>query len=832
MIDDLLSERGVSLVSVVVVNFNGKEHLEACLSSLENLNFPREHLEVIMVDNASRDGSVKFVSSRFPRVKTVRNSNNVGFARAVNIGVEQARGDYVALLNNDAKADSEWLTQLLLPVLSQSDVVCSSSKILTWDGKNIDFVGGTLGFYGHGFKVKVGSPAVSEEGEKPILFPCGGAMLVDKKVFLDVGGFDEDYFAFFEDVDFGWRLWVLGYRVFFAPKSLVYHHHHATTSKVGYERERFLLERNALYTVVKNYDEERFQRIFPVAALLALGRGMLDSDLDVRSYRIGDELTSHPEETERITRMTACHLLAVQECLKNLPKLMEKRRAIQKKRKRSDSAILCLFGDPFRPNIQTEDYIKIQSSLVDALNLGELFAKKSRVLIISNDTIGERMAGPAIRCWEFANVLSREHDVILAAPNEAELNPDNFVVRQYNRRVLKELVKWCDVFVCQGFVLHHFPFLKNAGKPIVVDIYDPFTLEMLELFKYKDFQEREALNEANLKVLNDQLMVGDFFICASEKQRDYWIGMLCSLNRINPRTYDRDKTLRKFIDVVPFGLPSVKPYHTRAVLKGVHPNIGVDDRLILWGGGIYNWFDPITLIKAMGEIVRERRDVKLYFMGLKHPNPDVPEMKMCLDAIELSEELGLKDEFVFFNYDWVPYEERKNYLLEADIGISTHLEHVETSYSFRTRILDYLWAGLPMISTKGDSMSDLIEKYELGRTVEPEGVEELKEAILELVEDKGLCQRIKENIERVVPQFTWEKVATPLIEFCRNPILAPDKKTEGGPLKSREGAVQDGLPRRSLWYYLKRLWFHFRKEGVGGVIFHGRNLAYRMLRGR
>ncbi len=825
---DSFTEPSTPSVSVIVVNFNGKEYLEDCFSSLLNLDFPGEKLEFIMVDNASRDGSVEFLEMKFPWVKVLSNRSNLGYAKAVNQGVRAAKGDYVAILNNDTRADSKWLTQLLLPVLSQSDVACVASKILSWDGKRIDFVGGTLSFYGHGFKVDIGSEDFKKyDMERPILFPCGGAMLADRKVFLEVGGFDEDYFAFFEDVDFGWRLWVLGHKVVFAPRSIVYHRYHSTTAKFGYEKERFLLERNALYTIFKNYGDEHFQRILPMAVLLALQRGLIDCSISVESYRIGDAISASENDEEKISRMTASHLLAIKEFLSYLSPMMKKRRTIQEKRRRSDNAIINMFGEPFRANIHDRQYIDVQNTLVDALNIKELFSRRNKVLIISNDTIGERMAGPAIRCWEFARVLGRENEVILATPNETDLSASEFKLRQYNARVLKDLVRWCDVFVCQGFILHHFPFLKEQGKPIVVDVYDPFTLEFLELFKYKEFHEREALNTANLEVLNDQLLSGDFFICASEKQRDYWIGMLCSLNRINPSTYDMDKTLREFIEVVPFGLPSRTPVHSKQVLKGVHPKIKKNDKLILWGGGIYNWFDPITLIKSMEHVVKKRKDIKLYFMGLKHPNPHVPEMKMCVDAIKLSEELGLKDEYVFFNYDWVPYEERENYLVEADIGISTHLDHVETNFSFRTRLLDYLWASLPIITTRGDSMSDLVEKYDLGITVSPESVGELKAAILKLV-DSPKMREIKENIKKVVPRFTWEEAVKPLSRFCQSPVIAPDK------IRKRESKRKFEVAeiRRTPWYYFRRLIFHFRNEGWQGVSLHGRNLIYRKLKGR
>lgn len=825
---DVLTPHEIPNVSVVIVNFNGREHLEACLPSIEALNFPKDKLEVIIVDNASTDGSLQWLRSDYPKVKVIANKSNVGFAAAVNIGARQAWGDYVALLNNDAKVDPDWLLYLVAPLIRHQNVACSASRILTWDGEQVDFIGSSLSFYGHGFKLAVGENAKNYVNEsRPILFPCGGAMMVNKRIFLETGGFDDSYFAFFEDVDFGWRLWVLGYRVMFCPQSTVYHRHHGTTSRYGYEKERYLLERNALMTVAKNYDDERFYRIFPLAAMLAFERGAVDSGLAADSYQMTD--TEKPKaDKEEITRLAASHFLAIQDCIKDLPSIMAKRRFVQSNRKRSDNEILRMFSEPWRPNILNQEYVNAQYGLVDALGLTDLFNRPNRILIISNDTIGERMAGPAIRCWEFARALSREHDVILATPNRTTMTSTDFKIKYYDRKVIEELVDWCDVIICQGFILHHFPFIKGKPKAIVVDIYDPFTLEFLELFKYKELGERENLNAANLKVLNDQLLHGDFFICASEKQRDYWIGMLCSLNRINPATYDIDKTLRSLIDVVPFGLPGREPVHKKNVLKGVHDKIHEDDILIIWGGGIYNWFDPITLIQAMARIHEQRRDVKLFFLGIKHPNPHVPEMQMCLDAIELSKELGLYDECVFFNYDWVPYEERENFLLEADIGVSTHLDHIETSFSFRTRLLDYLWTGLPIITTKGDSMSELVEREELGRTVSSRDVEELTAALLELCADAKLREAISERVKKAAVQFNWESVVKPLNSFCCNPRTAPDKVYD---YEQKKLFLKEIEPEhKSIWHYFKRFFFHLSNEGWKGVSLHGRNLVSRKMR--
>jgi len=572
---------------------------------------------------------------------------------------------------------------------------------------------------------------------------------------------------------------------------------------------------------------------------------MVEAGIDGDSYKFGNGQKTDGE-SESISRLSLAHFLALDEVINEMPRLAEKRDFVQSRRKRSDTAIFSLFKEPFRHNIFDDAYTKAQEELKDVFKIEELYGKRNHVLIISTDAVGKRMAGPAIRCWEFANVLSKEHEVVLAIPNQTDLDSTDFQIDSYQGEqgsaILNHWVTWCDVLICQGFVLNDYPFLQKAGKPIVVDIYDTLSLEILELFKYKGVEERVDVHQARLSMLNEQLKIGDFFICSSEKQRDFWIGAMSSLNRVNPRVYDSDKTLRAFIDVIPFGIPAVAPRHSKRVLKGVHENIKEDDKLILWAGGIYNWFDPLTLIRALGLIAKERKDVKLFFMGLKHPNPDVSEMEIVRDAINLSKDLGLYEKQIFFNFGWVPYEERQNYLLEANIGVTTHPQHLETEYSFRTRIMDYIWANLPIVFTKGGPISEMIERYELGKTVEAENPDELAAALLELLDNPKLYESFRENMKNLASRFIWEDIAEPLRIFCSDPRFAPDKFRKeriSVPLECDEvennGEKLDSLDNdvdvdRNFGYYLGKLTLHYRNGGFHGLIHHGRDLLSRLIK--
>jgi hypothetical protein len=218
------------------------------------------------------------------------------------------------------------------------------------------------------------------------------------------------------------------------------------------------------------------------------------------------------------------------------------------------------------------------------------------------------MAGPAIRAWQIAKRLSSEHDVVLATTSgRCELAPQDFSACAADPDDLIELEAWCDVIVLQGFLLQHVPTLRSTQKIMIVDLYDPLHLEQLALFKKHDEGTRRATLDNATAVLNEQLLRGDFFICASSKQRDFWLGQLAALGRVNPKTYEGDGMLRGLIEIVPFGLPDAPPTHTRQVLRGVMPGIEQGDDVILWGGGVYNWLDPLTLIEAVDRLRRPAR---------------------------------------------------------------------------------------------------------------------------------------------------------------------------------------------------------------------------------
>jgi glycosyltransferase involved in cell wall biosynthesis len=261
--------------------------------------------------------------------------------------------------------------------------------------------------------------------------------------------------------------------------------------------------------------------------------------------------------------------------------------------------------------------------------------------------------------------------------------------------------------------------------------------------------------------------------------------------------------------VCPFGLSAEPPRRTRPAIKGVVPGIDPGDKVILWAGGVYNWFDPLTLIKAVDRLRHDHGDVRLFFLGMKHPNPDVPQMRMAVQARQLADGLGLTNKHVFFNESWVEYSDRQNYLLDADVGVSTHFDHVETTFSFRTRMLDYLWAGLPIVAVGGDSFGSLIDNEGLGITVREQDVDALTAALERALYDDTFVARCREQIARVRERFVWRRALEPLIEFCNDPRPAPDagRRTNTVHIGSAAAAraLPQGIAARNLYYARERL---------------------------
>lgn len=405
------------------------------------------------------------------------------------------------------------------------------------------------------------------------------------------------------------------------------------------------------------------------------------------------------------------------------------------------------------------------------------------LLILSHDVVGSQMAGPGIRYYHLARVLARTLSVTLAVPGPpphdldlpgldlpgvtlASYHPDDW-------QTLAPLLAQATVCLVPGDTVARFPGFAQVETALVIDGYDPVLSEWLAVHAHLPLNDLRGLWRDRLRQQSVQFHLGDFFICASERQRDWWLGQLEAYGRINPATHRSDPTLRQLIDVVPYGLPVESPVATRPLIKGVWEGIVPTDKVALWGGGLWPWLDPLTAIRAIHRLAPTRPEIKLIFPGTRHPNPEMATMPTLLGAAkQLAQELGLTDRQVFFG-DWVAYPDWPNVLLESDVALTLHLDSIETRLAFRSRVLEYIWAGLPVVASTGDATSDLIATYGLGRQVPPGDDAAVAEAIVALVDETPSARDAA--FAQAREELNWERAAAPLAAFCRAPHRAPDR---------------------------------------------------------
>lgn len=422
-----------------------------------------------------------------------------------------------------------------------------------------------------------------------------------------------------------------------------------------------------------------------------------------------------------------------------------------------------------------------------------------RILVVTFDTVGSIMAGPGIRAWEISRILGQFFPTTLAAPRPVPDDPPGFAsvglpVGPGAEEALLDLVDDYDVIVAQVLPPSLMQDDVLHDKYLVVDLYCPWVFENLERYQ-GDNTVNGAWLTADVEAVARMITHGDFFICAGERQRAYWLGALTSMGRLTQATYSRDADGRALIDVVPFGLPAEPPVKTKNVLKGVLPGIGKDDFVALWGGGLWDWLDPLTLIHATAHLRAAGYPIRTFFLGTQRPSVSTetevrPVMLKATRA--LSDALGLTGTHAFFNDSWVPYAMRANYLCEADFGISLHRSTIETRFAFRTRVLDYLWAGIVPIVNDGDTIADLVRAHDVGRVVPIGDAPALAGAIAALIDAPEERARLIAAGQSLAQSLTWQEVTRPLVAFCRQPLKGTSvPETRFAQFSQRERKLHD-----------------------------------------
>ncbi|MBW4630635.1 MAG: glycosyltransferase [Iphinoe sp. HA4291-MV1] len=742
-------------VTVIVLNYNGLRHLQDCFSSLLKLDYPKDRLELMLVDNASTDSSIGYVQASFPQVRIVRNEENLGFASGNNCGAREATGEYIIFLNNDMWVDPQFVQGLVKAVQSEPGVVSVGAKILNWDGTRFDFVGCASHFAGFAYQEGMGKPFTSDQfcNIKPLLFACGGAMLIDRQVFLEVGGFDDDYFMFYEDSDLGWRLWLMGYKVVFAPDAIVHHRHHGSASKLSYYRKQLLYKRNVLYSVIKNYDDNNLGRVLP-AVLLAtvsgvVGQALRSGQIDKDDYYI-KSLKEPSELPILLDKQNVSTLVAIQDVVENLPRIMEKRRFVQDNRRRQDKEVAQLFRWPFRfwPDVDAPS----QFTVADAFDLQCLFEGiPRRVLVISSDILpfpGMPTVGSGLRAWGLGQGLkSRGHDVIFSMPKAAITGREKLVTPEvaqlaWEPGTLLAVVHAAEadvVVVCNWPIIDALP-TEMLGIPVILDQHGPHLLER----EYQNYGEPEENVQSKLRSLRK----ADFFTCAGDKQRKYFQSWL---ERSGWTEQDRQEKTA----AIPISLSPNLPER--------HPQ---DEIAFVYGGVFLPWQDPSISLSVLVEILNQRNSGKLYFFGGKHPVYQVDT------GIFESLLLKLQKSPRVIAPGMVSHEELITKYTSAHVAIDLMKRNSERELAFTTRTVEYLWCGLPVIYNDYAELSDYIREYDAGWIVDPEDTEAIASVINEIFDHPEIVLQKSKNAQRLAQEkLNWEKTIDAIDQFVRHPSM-------------------------------------------------------------
>ncbi len=443
-----------------------------------------------------------------------------------------------------------------------------------------------------------------------------------------------------------------------------------------------------------------------------------------------------------------------------------------------------------------------------------------RILWHCEDRAGPAMAGPAIRAVELAARLAAKHEVTLACPGASDLPAAlreargagsagrSFAVRELEegasvRALLEELQ--ADVLVAQGF---GFPARDLLSLPsdvrLVLDLYDPVLLELLaRAGSAPDAQTRLHLLAVRARLLF-LLARADHILCASQRQRAFWLGWLGAVARLTPESLAQDPAAHALLAVVPFGIEERACIPDLGALpaKQLRAAAGAAEHVVLWWGGLWDWMDPCTAVQAIARLRGEGMSVALVLPAGNRPG--AAPMQAAQLAEDEARRLSLWQRGVDRLPEWIPYAQRGPLLASASIAVSCHSPSLEAELAFRTRLLDCVWARLPVIATAGDELSARAEREGWGAAVAPHDPAALADALQRLLEGNS-NRSARAAAANASAHYAWDLSAAPLLALLDAP--APARPAASGALMPELHGAQlgelAGVALGKLWRALR-----------------------------
>ncbi len=333
---------------------------------------------------------------------------------------------------------------------------------------------------------------------------------------------------------------------------------------------------------------------------------------------------------------------------------------------------------------------------------------------------------------------------------------------------IKSILK-SDIFIFYPAVPAIVPvILSFLRKNVIVDYYAPDFVEFYD----KSIHDSKTVNKYRYACYRKKLFLlinsGNVIITSSKESKLFLTGIAYEHGLVPQSLYQEDKNLDSIFPVIPYGISKtdIKEDYSKKIVCDYFANLDFSKPVFVWGGGIWNWFDPFLLIKAVLELKKEGVEFKIIFPGFSKKPKSFMKIDMSNEFYDEVKKQKLEDYIVFEN-KYLPYDECIALFSSCRAGFSIAIDSLENTLAYRTRILDYIASGLPVIATKGDVLADVIEKYKLGVVIEPGSVNQLAEAIKHISSNDDFFNECKNNIMEIQELFLWSNLLKPLLNITK-----------------------------------------------------------------